>query len=240
MYVAMFVYAWRKSDGGLFAKAMQQDLQNGAQAKRPCMRTLHWARTLGGVQLHVEGSTLIAKARSRVLTRFLASDHDVLLMIDEDIDAPRDAIMVMQAHVERTRGVALGVCALSDTGGPNCWSLDGKNVGGVAFAAIHMEAAMKVALPMMRVRDADGSPLVPAFAEHIGGGEWGRRSGPAPHDAAAKRRRLYDDGPVWYGEDVSFCLRAHSAGVLVDALKLPGLLHDGREVDYAASIDPKP
>ena len=215
MYVGMFVYAWRKSDGGLFAEAMQQDLQNGAQAKRPCMRTLHWARTLGGVQLHVEGSTLIAKARSRVLTRFLASDHDVLLMIDEDVDAPRDAIMVMQTHVEYTRGVALGVCALSDTGGPNCWSLDGKNVGGVAFAAIHKQAAQKVAAGIRQVRDVDGGWLFPAFVEHIGGGEW-------------------------YGEDVSFCLRAHTAGVPVDAIKLPGLLHDGREVDYAASIDPKP
>jgi hypothetical protein len=220
MFLAIFVYAWRKSKGGAFDDDFQWWLREPLLAARdpdgedrPCMMSVHNARTLGEVQFHVDGSTLIAKARSRALTKFLASTEEVMFMVDEDVEAPREAFQVLLTHVERTKGIALGVCALSDTGGPNCWRKNGQTVGGVSFAAIHKNAAKAVAMRLANVVDVDGRPLVPAFAEILKGTEW-------------------------YGEDVSFCLRAHQASIPVDAFLLSGLKHDGREVDLAASVDP--
>ncbi len=236
MFVALFTYGLRRAhgvsaiDGKLrdYDSFIRASLEDGPNASAPCFRTLHAARTLEEVELHVEASNPVAKARSRALTRFLrCRPHDVAIFCDEDVAASPEALAQLVGAARGSDGIALALLPCAD-GRPNCYRepsraplppapWEDKPVGGVALAAISAKAALAIckAHPTLRYAERDRSVTYGVFLEYI---EQGR----AQVDVTL--------AGGWVGEDIAFCRRAHVAGVHVEVLRLSDVTHEGQAI----------
>jgi hypothetical protein len=92
IFVSLFCYPLSKeaaASGTSEQRLIALELELGPKAKWPGFRSLYWLRTLGDVILHLDCSTLIAKARSAAAAQFLTTpaECDVWISIDDDTEA---------------------------------------------------------------------------------------------------------------------------------------------------------
>ena len=252
IYVSIFAYAFGKQDhsaiGGLeVAKNLAIESGEGSSiaAFRTLARLVKLCESRGEqVMFALEVSTLIAKARCVMAGAFLRSPCDLWITIDDDVDASIEALDLLLSFAtardrtnEQNPRIVIGAMKTraNDKFNIGLVGVDGKaggditlrtNVmyrvthGGMALAAIPRAALDRVIEKINReyheeLTDTppsfieDENPCPTVFTETIVGG-------------LATRGRF-----SWCGEDVSFCHRAHRAGVPIFGFIHPGIVHAG-------------
>ena len=218
LFVSVFAYALHKVGG---PEALGREIEAGESARWPGFRTLARARTLEDVALHVDGSTLITKARCRAAGAFLASPCDVWLTVDDDADAPAWVLEKAAQLVRLSQGVVLVAMPLrgKDTlnvtrsspilhagmhtpdGERHPYEYGTATEGGLALAAIHRSALATVAKASQAFREGEREcPAV--FCEYVHAGHW-------------------------IGEDVAFCRTATGCKVPLAYLYTSEVRHVG-------------
>lgn len=179
----------------------------------------------------ISGCPYICIGRSTVAEKMLALDQDVegLLFIDHDIIFEPDAVDRLLDSCDETRGVIGAGYPMRSPGGKMIGAIDtdklppGKKIIfyeggdiypasylGMGFTAIHRSALEAIGrdLPYFE-NGVTNIPIRPFFA-------------------------LSREDGKWYGEDVSFCLRAHAARVRVDMDTRVRIWHKG---SYTYSLE---
>jgi len=211
-------------------EAVRLELAAGEAAQWPGFRTVARLRKLSPIVLLVNHSSLIAKARSLGLGKFLEeTECDRMICVDDDIDAGEEDLRKLKdaAPID----ILIAPCALRaivpggephlnivttstpprarDAGGVPVFSIV---AGGFALSAITREAADKMYRELSGLR----------FVDHVDGGR-----------GLGIFLEEIEQG-AWIGEDFMACARARSLGLKVEALCESNVTHAG----VMACVDP--
>jgi len=175
LFVSLFAYAFAKTGGDVRA-----ELERAADSEWLGFRTLAELAHVEPARLKVDGSTLIAKARSKAAGGFLeAEDCDVWVTVDDDVFASVEVLRELVAAARRTRGVVAAPCVLRDGSGLNLGIRPGAIVDGnlapatrvgTGLVAMHRAAIAGAAQCVPWVRRPSRFPAL--FLERVHDGEW--------------------------------------------------------------------
>jgi hypothetical protein len=220
LFVSVFAYALHKTTGGAaFNAVVQQELAAGELATWSCFRTLNRLRRYYDVGLMLDGSTLIAKARSRAVGAFLASGADVWVSIDDDVEASPEALCHLVDSARALGIVSTAIYAresdrvnidlpqgetfMRHIGAANLVNVTSIGVSLAAFARPAVERMVEFYPELAFQEDPAGVMGSGLFLEHV------------------------EDGR-WVGEDIMFCRRAQGCSVPIYALCDHPVMHAGR------------
>jgi hypothetical protein len=183
----------------------------------PGLHTLAQAARVESIVLHLDGSTLVTKARSRAAGLFLRSSADVWLQCDDDVYAHADVVRRLIAAARATRGLVSAPCLCRDRDVMNFRLLRGPTIDN--------DLGYK-----LRPVDRIGFGLV---AIHRAGVEFLAKTAPRwGEDFPALFLEEVCEGH-WLGEDFRFCDLCTRADIPVHALLEAPTVHAGR----AAMVD---
>jgi hypothetical protein len=194
VFCSLFAYAAYKKAGF----DLTAELGKGTASEWPGFRTLAHLRALTDVALQVDGSTLIAKARSRQSAIFLQTGLPVWVSIDDDVYAGPDALAKLLEQAEMKPIVMAPY--LPRTGG------ELPHFGGFGLVACRRDA----------IQTMVGHHPELLFAD--------KESGLQPCGLFLETIR---EG-TWVGEDWAFCERAQAAGIEPQNLFGAEVEHAGR------------
>ncbi|MFI4978300.1 MAG: hypothetical protein ACHQC8_06490 [Solirubrobacterales bacterium] len=233
--MSIFAYAFGKAHYPHVDRARDAEVAKGESSDVPAFRTLARLVRLShphGVELHVDCSTLIAKARCIMSGAFLRSASDMWVTIDDDVDADEPSLRALLSSFERPE-----------------MKTDVEHAAAMVFAAMKTRTNDKYNVGMLDANDrADDDGMLNMKAGElflIGHGGPALAAIPrAPLEAMAARfdavewdddqgyptPGLFAEGIVnrkWVGEDVMFCKRARASGVRLYSFFHPGITHAG-------------
>jgi len=219
VFVSLFCYALHKQAGIAGAHAAIADqVEQGVNATWPGFRALARLRTLANCAVMFEGSTLIAKARSRASGAFLSTQCDLWVSIDDDVETTLEGLTALLEASQH------GIAAMP------YWLRNGSQVAcdlkTVEHAPSGLHAATDMALGLAAfpreciVRMYNAHPEL-MFAH-------GTQQCCALFLESVKDFR-------WIGEDNAFCARARACDVPLWVVCDQETFHDGRP--YALSFD---
>jgi hypothetical protein len=239
LFVSLFCYPLSKeaqAKGTDEQRLARLQVELGLKAKWPGFRTLYHARTLGEVNLHLDCSTLIAKARSAAASAFLADRAaDVWLSIDDDAEADGRTLQIaieacragshfvvlpqVNGYAEANGTRSINVRFLDDGRPPEDVEVFRCSRGDTRLAEIAF----------------GGCSLMVASREAI---DW--MVGAYPELACPKSERplhalfleTVRDG-AWIGEDASFFYRAREAGLVPKVMIDCETKHAGMLLPYS-------
>lgn len=234
LFVSIFAYVLGKETDDA-AGEVKQEIARGEQASWPGFRTLARVREqVGPLQLLVNHSSLIAKARSMALGAFLDSGADRWLSIDDDIDACYADLCTMLLAPTSEYDVLIAPCALRGGEAPSLNFVlhhDGEPPGGrvrvlssgarvfpIVYGGMAISMVTRKAAEEIHKRYPDLT-----FYDHLTG-----HRGVAAFLETVESTR-------WYGEDFAFCRRARECGLRIDALAETTITHAG----VTATVDPR-
>jgi len=229
--VSTMVYALGKELGFEAAEAeFHRQLKEPTNESLPCVRTIHRLRSLGlpvGLRLDCNAVSIgMARSRAFHAAHELTAPGDIWLMVDDDVEADTQTLKHL---LEAVRGEEPRICLapyvlreasvvsvaipsdakprLLDTGAI-VWPTTG---GGLGLTAVNAAALLRMTIAYSHLRyvDSDQVPRLAMFHELIEKGEG-------------------DFAGTWLGEDVSFCRRASSIGIPVEALGTGHVKHAGQ------------
>lgn len=220
VYVSIFAYPIGKTyaEPEAFVK---QEIEAGEKAEWPCFRTLARLQALErDIQLSVDTSTLITKARSRAAGIFHRSERAVWVSIDDDVEAStRDLELLLTAARDPLSNIIVAPCCLRGRDVLNI-AADKRSIrdnpvrllecesAGLALAAITHEAIVTL---------GDAFPRL-----------WWTNSELGQVDSGLGVFLETVEGHHWYGEDFAFCKRARAAHLHIEALCDSEVTHAGR------------
>jgi hypothetical protein len=247
LFVSLFAYAFGKQHWPNVEAAAARERELGEQSSVPGFRTLHRLRKfVDELELHTDHSTLIARARDRAAGRFLRSECDQWIAIDDDVDAddracvamlttkPRDVLSALMRVRSGERELNFVPLEPSET-----TSLAPRTPVRVLRSGMGMIRIPRVPLANM----AAGRPDL----------QWDEPN-PDAEKYNAETRRSFAEGRVlesalrgvamgvctspglflpqikrreWLDDDYTFCERAREAGVEIWGVVLPGVTHAG-------------
>lgn len=234
LFVSLFAYAFGKQHWPNVDAATARELEFGEASTVPGFRTLHRLRKFtDGIELHTDHSTLISRARDRAAGRFLRSECDQWIAIDDDVDADdRACVALLTTNTKDVLSLAMRV----RSGARDFNVTPARPDDGNARALVMGEPfqVRRVGMGMIRF------PRVPLSNMAAGRPDlqWDE---PNP-DATARNsllsgQRALDTAPglflpmikarTWLDDDFAFCERAHEAGVELFSIVLRGVTHAG-------------
>lgn len=226
LFVSIFAYVLGKEAEDA-ETAVAQEIDLGKHASWPAFRTLWRLRQVRfPIALSVSHSSLIAKARSLALGKFLASGAPLWLSLDDDVEASEPDLRKLLASDDVD--VLVAPCALRGpeprslnivtppgplaarelASGVRCFPIAS---GGLALSVMTRAAAewLWIAHPHLRFVEPDERQGLGVFLEDV-------REG------------------AWWGEDYAFCRRVADAGMRLEALCGTSIAHAG----VSATVDP--
>ena len=242
IFVSTMTYAMGKEIG--FPEACAEFLRQLADPDTeslPCVRTIARLRSYDAVGIwHDASATCLGKSRSRAFHAALeafagagAGPDDVYITVDDDVEADSHTLGLVLEAVRGERNVLIAPCitrgsnvvnvALEPNAAERTTRSGARLVrarsGGFGLVAMSYETmlAMVAAYPDLHFLDDDNTkPGVPQvrktalffdLLEPVG-------------DGSAEQS--------WTGEDVAFCVRAHRAGIALEALCTGFTVHAGQ------------
>lgn len=164
---------------------------------------LSWVGIVNEVGLpeYVQGVTGPAEVRNEIVQKFLATDKDVLVMVDDDVIPPKHFLQIVIPITDGDFDVVAACVPIMRPGTvfmPNLFVRSGDGYDP------HMEAYRSEGVTEM---DAVGTGCI-AIARKVLADN---------HMKAPFRPKLHKDGTWHVGEDVNFCERAKARGYRVAA-----------------------
>lgn len=166
--------------------------------------------------LHADGGgSHIAKTRSRHFSAAYTAGADVWITVDDDVEADEKCLAAMLLLLDSKEPRIVGApCLMRDTDTANFeeaaitrptqhFPVRHREIVaiGTGLLGVNRAALERLASTVPLLSDVNGGKLYPVFAEML-------------------------NGRQWYGEDISFCHRAKSAGIPILACLAGTTQHD--------------
>ena len=186
-----------------------------------CMHAIHQHPYVGEVK-ELSGCAYIEMGRSLLATILMDSSYDGLLMIDHDMLFEPEEVTRVIDSAERLQGIVGGAYSMRSPGAAMIGAIDtaslpeGERVkffeGGKVYPATYLgmgfTAIPRAVLEKMAARpDTCGLEGVP------------NPTPPTRVETGVFKQQIFPffsllvEGGKWFGEDISFCIRAHKAGI---------------------------
>jgi len=243
VFMSTIIYRLSRELGPLDATAelhrqigeLREHPEVSAHGFHPVARLVARAMDVFEVNLLVDaGGSNIGKSRSRAAQQFLASDRDIWIMADEDVDASEATLAALAEAVgQGAPSVCMAPCLMRDLETFNvafpevvvdrALPLTGAKVrtaatGGLGLVAVSREALVRLLPLCPSFLDEDGETRRIFFRDELFGAE----------------------PPIWVGEDLSFFAMLPPS-VRVESLVDGGTtVHDGGLLDCKQLGDCKP
>lgn len=149
--------------------------------------------------LYIQNNRSVIEARNEAIAAFLESPHDVLLMVDDDVIPPPGLErLAIELHSIEGAGIVGAPCPILLPGLPvlpNIYSIDAET----KHFAIDMKASLEPSPEMTREVGAIGFGAV-AISRSLAKVQ------------PTFENRYDEDGKIYMGEDIDYCVRARQVG----------------------------
>lgn len=234
IFVSTMTYAMGKEIGFPEASAeFSRQLSDPDTESLPCVRTIARLRSYDAVGIwHDASATCLGKARSRAFHAALeafaaagAGPDDVYITVDDDVEADSHTLGLALEAVRGERNVLIAPCITR-----------GSNVVNVALEPGAEERTTRSGARLVHARSGGFGLVAMSYETMLAL----VAAYPDLHflDEGVRKTALFFDllEPVgdgsadqsWSGEDVAFCVRAHRAGIALEALCTGFTVHAGQ------------